>query len=203
MGRISADALNGQASLAALFFDPAKPMEDPARLLRPMAASYPMITSVVGPSTAGRQEGGQEHGLFARVAKEAIQHLADLPLRSMRPDRIREKVGELLAEDGSVKNIVRVEPRLLRCNDIRLNDHARTDRQSFGRRLDSAVMAGLEKVNQPVAGAQNSATDVQHLGCWSETVHEEINELFAAGELEVINRDAEERPVAQLFCTLL
>src|SRR5947208_3090258 len=75
--------------------------------------------------------------------------------------------------------------------------------QPFLMWLDSAIASGIEKMNQPVSGAQDAASQVKNFGIRVKSGMQEIGELFPAGKLKILNRNTIKLMARQRFKSFL
>src|SRR5215218_1765822 len=130
-----------------------------------MALANPLATHVIrkdGPSCS--QVGSQENGPLGTVEHKRIQHLCNLPLGRVGPDRAGQEEVKLLSERRCVERCIMIKPRWLRPQHVRLEQMAQSRFKHRPIWLYPAIIAGSQKMNQPVSATQTAATDIEHLG---------------------------------------
>src|SRR3954447_15462810 len=96
-----------------------------------------------------------------------------------------------------------IEPRSLRPQHFRLEKMVQTRFEHRPIGLDPEIMAGSQKVNQPVSPTQAAATDVQHLGLRIESGAQQCDQLEPSNSLEISHGTAQECVLGEQFSFVL
>src|ERR1017187_2248456 len=172
-------------------------MMDAAGHVRLVARPVPTIAPVVRGPPIPRPVGREEDSVLLRVARERLEHRLYLGLGRMSPNRVREEEVEFLSEDGGVEVRVRVEARALQLSHRRFEKHLDAELQPLPVGFDSEIAADVQETYEPVAGAEDTAAQVDHFGVRVQSGRQQKRQLLPAALLEVQDGDTEKPVPAQ------
>src|SRR5260370_4976664 len=176
--------LQAQAAPAAELGDRRQRMPHDAGRSRLVAGADPALARVVLRGRAGGQVGGEKDAVRGRVARESIERGRDLRLAGMGPDRPGEKEVEATAKDRGVEARIEIPAWPLALDLLGCEQVAQAEVDPPAGRLDAAIAAGSQEVDQPVAGPQASAAEVEDLRLGSAALLEQRDQRPAAALLD-------------------
>jgi len=200
---VTGESPNPQPALPALLFDPAEAMCDGTRRFRLVAGSHPGIALVVRISPIRRLIGQQKCRTGPGIADKIIEHHLNLLFGGVCPDGVGKEEIESFVKHRSVEIGIAVKAGTLALQNLRFQDLVHAECQPLLMRFNTAVAAGVEKVDEPITGAQHSAADVEHSRVRIESGPQQVHELLTAGELKVFSRNAVKAVLCQRLKFLL